>query len=387
MAFLETIFLIGVVLGLLCWFVKWKFTYWERHEIAFLPPKFPFGFITISRSKQQFSLRLASIYEKYRNQGPFVGLYFFIKPVILLTDLDMIRNVLIKDFSTFANRGTFVNEKDDPLSAHLFNLDHEQWRPLRNKLTPTFTSGKMKFMFPTIVNVANEFVNCLSEMIKTDNEVEMNDLLGRFTTDVIGTCAFGIECNSLKDPNAIFRQMGKKVFEQPKLGTLGRIIVTTLPGLAKKLGIRLHHKDVTDFFLNAVKETVAYREQNNVKRNDFMDLLINLKNNPATSEDVGLTIEEIAAQAFVFFLAGFETSSTTLTYCLYELALEHNKHIQDKARNEILTVLLKYNGELTYDAINEMIYVEQIIKGLFIFRYSSFSIHLIIIFFLFRFYL
>lgn len=362
---LDTIFLIGVVLGLLFWFIKWKFTYWQRNEIPFLPPKFPLGFIAIPRSKQQFSLRLASVYEKYRNQGPFVGLYFFIKPVILLTDVNMIRNVLIKDFSMFASRGVFVNEKADPLSAHLFNLDYEKWRPLRAKLTPTFTSGKMKFMFPTIVSVSNEFVNCLGGMIKTDNEVEMNDLLGRFTTDVIGTCAFGIECNSLKDPNATFRQMGKKVFDQPKLGSIGRIIVASFPALARMLGMRAHHKDVTDFFLNAVKETVAYREQNNIKRNDFMDLLINLKNNPATSEHGGLTIEEIAAQAFVFFLAGFETSSTTLTYCLYELGLEHNKHIQDKARNEIFTVLSKYNGELTYDAINEMVYIEQIINGLY----------------------
>lgn len=365
MAFLETIFLIGVVMGLLCWFIKWKFTYWQRHDITFLPPKFPFGFITIPQSKQPFSLRLASVYEKFRNQGPFVGLYFFIKPVILLTDVDMIRNVLIKDFSMFGTRGVFVNKKDDPLSAHLFNLDYEKWRPLRTKLTPTFTSGKMKFMFPTIVSVANEFVNCLNEMIKTDNEVEMNDLLGRFTTDVIGTCAFGIECNSLKVPNAMFRQMGKKVFDQPKLGPVGRIIIAIFPTIAKKLGMRLHHEDVTDFFMNAVKETVDYREKNNVKRKDFMDLLINLKNNPADSEHGGLTIEEIAAQAFVFFLAGFETSSTTLTYCLYELALEHNKPIQDKARNEISTVLSKYNGELTYDAINEMIYVEQIINGLY----------------------
>lgn len=182
---------------------------------------------------------------------------------------------------------------------------------------------------------------------------------------MIGTCAFGIECNSLKDPNAIFRRMGKKVFEQPKLGTFGRICAASMPALAKKLGLKAHHADVTEFFMNAVKETVTYREQNHVKRNDFMDLLINLKNNPGSGEHGGLTIEQIAAQAFVFFLAGFETSSTTLTYCLYELAFEHNKNIQDKARNEIFSVLSKYNGELTYDAINEMGYIEQIINGMY----------------------
>lgn len=93
-----------------------------------------------------------------------------------------------------------------------------------------------------------------------------------------------------------------------------------------------------------------------------MSLLIDLKN--AKNDTERLTINEIAAQAFVFFLAGFETSSTTLNYCLYELALEKHKHIQDKARKEISTILKKYNGELTYEAINEMTYIDQIVNGM-----------------------
>lgn len=256
--------------------------------------------------------------------------------------------------------GIFYNEKHDPLSAHLFNVDYEKWKPLRAKLTSTFTSGKMKLMFPTMVSVSNTFVDCMSNAIQTDSEVEIYEWLGRFTTDIIGTCAFGIDCNSLKDPQAKFREMGKKVFDQPKLSGLERLLVISFPNLAKKIGIRSHHNDVTEFFLNIVKETIEYRETNNVQRNDFMSLLIGLKNSKNEAEQ--LTFNEIAAQAFVFFLAGFETSSTTLTYALYELALNDNRHIQDKARNEITSVLAKYEGQLKYEALNEMTYIEQILN-------------------------
>lgn len=73
-----------------------------------------------------------------------------------------------------------------------------------------------------------------------------------------------------------------------------------------------------------------------------------------------LTMLEATAQAYVFFLAGFETSATTATYCLYELAVHQD--MQDKVRQEIDEVLKKH-GELTYNAINEMTYFHKVING------------------------
>lgn len=347
-------------------FVKRRYSYWSRRNIVYVEPKFPVGSFKFFGQKDHFSLQLGEIYQQYREKTSAVGLYFFFSPVLLVTDTELIRSILIKDFQHFQDRGTYYNEKHDPLSAHLFNVEYDRWKPLRSKLTPTFTSGKMKFMFSTVVAVADEFVNCIDTLVKTDNEMEIYDLLGRFTTDVIGTCAFGIECNSLKDPDAKFRQMGKKIFDQPRITRPQRVIITLYKDLARALGIVNTHDDVAEFFLGIVEETVKYRETNNVRRNDFMDLLIELKNNPVEegSNDLGnLTLNEIAAQAFVFFLAGFETSSTTLSFVLYELSLAHNKHIQDKARKEVQMVMEKHNNNLTYEVLSEMSYIEQIING------------------------
>jgi cytochrome P450 family 6 len=72
-------------------------------------------------------------------------------------------------------------------------------------------------------------------------------------------------------------------------------------------------------------------------------------------------MDVIAAQAFVFFIAGFETTSTTMTFCLYELA--RNPDIQERVRNEIDIVLDKHGRNITYEAISEMEYLDRVVSG------------------------
>ena len=96
-----------------------------------------------------------------------------------------------------------------------------------------------------------------------------------------------------------------------------------------------------------------------------MQLLINLKNKapPESGAHDGkpLTMNEIASQAIVFFAAGFETSSTLMTFALYELS--KNPNIQEKLRSEINEVLAKHQNNITYDSIQDIKYLTQVIDG------------------------
>lgn len=69
----------------------------------------------------------------------------------------------------------------------------------------------------------------------------------------------------------------------------------------------------------------------------------------------------LTAQAFVFFVAGFETSSSTMAHTLYELAQNHE--VQDKLRQEIRDAYSKNGGNLTYADIKGMRYLDKVFKG------------------------
>ncbi|XP_055852788.1 probable cytochrome P450 6a20 [Episyrphus balteatus] len=356
MVFIATLVcLLITAASLIFYFIKRRYNYWKDRGIPHDTPVFPYGNVKDYMTTRHGRYVMQEYYEKYKHSGPFAGMYFFITPVAFIVDLDLIKDILIKDFHNFSDRGMFTNDKDDPLSGHLFSLDGEKWRTMRNIVSPTFTSGKMKFMFPTIVTVCDELLDVVSKTIEIDPVVEIKDLLARFTTDVIGTCAFGIECNSLKDPNVEFRVFGVNAFTKTRHGKIVEGLIIGFPELAKKLRMRLVHDEIHDFFMKVVRDTVEYREKNSIKRNDFMDLMIDMKNSGA-----GLTVEQIAAQAFIFFVAGYETSSTTMGFALYELAL--NQEIQDKLRTEINSRYDQHNGQFKYEAMAEMPYMEKVIK-------------------------
>ncbi|XP_076666519.1 putative cytochrome P450 6a14 [Andrena cerasifolii] len=309
--------------------------------------------------KTSLAAFLQKIYEEYKNE-PMIGLFMGRRPILVLNDPDIIKDVLIKDFPKFADRGFNVFEKTEPLSIHLFNIESERWRPLRSKLSPIFTSGKLKNMFPLIVECSDHLKIYLDKLVAKGETVECRELTAKFTTDVIGTCAFGIDMNAMAEEDSEFRQMGRKIFEvSPE--TIFRLKMRQyLPRIYDLLGYIIPEKNFSPFFTKIVMDTINYRKQNDIFRPDFINMLIELQKHPDKLENIKLTDSLLTAQAFVFFAAGFETSSSAMSNALYELALNHE--VQDKLREEIAEYFAKNNGQLKYEDIKHLKYLDKVFK-------------------------
>ncbi|XP_050741160.1 cytochrome P450 6A1 isoform X2 [Drosophila biarmipes] len=342
--------LLSFVLG----YLRYKYSYWELRGVPQLKTPFLFGHFLQLQSVHLSEL-LQETYDAFKGTAKLAGIYVYLRPMAVVLDLDLVKSVLIKDFGQFVDRRSFHG---DVLTANLFNLQGEEWRALRTKLSPTFTSGKMKYTFGTVTTVAQQLGETFEELVGAQETIlELHDLMARYTTDVIGRCAFGTECNSLRDPQAEFRAVGRRLFKNSNKSIRWRVFKMTYLSSLAQLGlpVRIFHPQITDFFVRIVGETVELREREQIRRNDFMDLLLDLKKQ---ENGKGLTVEQLAAQVFVFFVAGFETSSSNLSYALFELA--KNQAVQEQLRQEIGEVLARH-GELTYEAMLEMPYLDQTI--------------------------
>jgi cytochrome P450 family 6 len=255
-----------------------SYTYWKKRNVPYIKPNFPFGNIAGTFfGRQNFGHAYEDFYKKLDGEK-YGGFYAFKNPKFIFRDPDIIKNILVKDFSSFYDRGMSLDEGIEPLIGHLFFLQGHKWRNLRFKLSPTFTSGKMKIMFETLVECGHELVSTLEKSARNEGMLEIKDILARYSTDVISSCAFGIHCNCLKNPKAEFRQWGRKIFDPSIRTTSTNFLLQTIPSLLNTFRLSLIDPKVSKYFRIMVEETVNYRENNNFKRNDFMQLLIQIKN-------------------------------------------------------------------------------------------------------------
>jgi cytochrome P450 family 6 len=200
-----------VLLITIYFFVKKQYSYWENIGIPHLKPKIPFGNLhSIVKNERSFGTAIYDIYKETKE--PFLGIYLFFKPAILVRDAELVKNILTRDFQHFHDRGVYCEPKSDPMSGNLFALPGEAWKSLRTRLTPAFTSGKLKGMFPIIQNVSDELVKLLKPMAAAEKTIDIRDLAGRYVIDCLASVAFGQEgVSTLQDPDHEFIATGKKL--------------------------------------------------------------------------------------------------------------------------------------------------------------------------------
>lgn len=201
--------------------------------------------------------------------------------------------------------------------------------------------------------------------------------------DTIASCAFGVDAQSFTNPNSKFVQYAVNIFKQDfRMGALAFLAVLPFGRkIMNAFGLSVFKITETEFFYEAVIASLKCRRETKSKRNDLIDMMLDAIKGELTEEqdpeadqyerDSKLNHKTekrdfdeiiIVATAIVILVAGYDTTGSTIAWACYYLA-KHSE-IQDKLREEIEDIVGDEDPghKFTYDEIQQMQYLDQVIS-------------------------
>lgn len=356
-----------IIVGLYV-YTTYKQSIFNRYGIPG-PKPMPFlGSLSEFARKGMFQMDLDNV-KKY---GTFFGSFLGNIPTVMISDPDMIKEIAVKQFSNFQDRTqSLAIPKFWRLALN--NATGGHWRLLRTTISPTFSSGKLKKMEPILHKCLDSFLEVLDRRVPENDVLDIEQLFGALTLDIICSSAFGVEVNSQKNPNDPFVQNAKQAMNFSLTSNPFFLINFLFPEskhLLKYISMPASKAEV--YIKETTRRVIEERKRNGGSQfNDLLQLLIDAHKDSPVQDDDGiegvqldgekkrpLTDDEILANSVMFMLAGSETTATALTWLAY--CLVTNLDVQKKLIAEIDNDLR--GRKPTYDTVFKLQYLDMVLS-------------------------
>ncbi|CAF3826502.1 unnamed protein product [Rotaria magnacalcarata] len=353
------------------------------------PPRFFFGHFKTLWSTKRYSKQLQQWTRKY---GSIYGLYEGTRPLYVVSDVEFLQEVFIKQFSSFHSRRILFLARMGPgTPENLFGAAGATWKRQQHIVNRTFSLSKMKIMLPAVNQCIETLMNKLATINENNHEFNIYDMYKLMTVDIIWRSGFDIESDMQNEIDNIYLKKSAEVVEL-NYDKLFVIQLSNVMPFLKSFLIKFSiyqlkliqtlgrifpfmtwfMEELAPFWIiNRAQEIVNYRKQHSSekKRIDLLQLMIDteapdekdkLENMEEEKEQKILHPDEITGNILIFMIAGYETTSTALAYCTYILAKKQD--IQQKLIAEIDAHLGQKDYEDNYDLVTNMSYIDMFIR-------------------------
>ncbi|CAH2069111.1 unnamed protein product, partial [Iphiclides podalirius] len=352
------LFLLSAVVLIILQYIAKDNNYWRKRNI---PEVYGIIWRFVLTGKKSFPEIYKDIYDGHPNDDN-IGVYVGNKPALLIRNLENLQAILLGDFKSFYSRGILRNETDLLADNLLLMDDYKRWRLMRHKMTPVFTSMKLKNMFYIMEQCARDFVKFVDENPLKVKEKPFTALY-TYTTASIAASVFGIDTNANSTMDSPFVDIAWRALEPSFANNLKLTISKAFPKLFQLMKLTAFG-DHEEFFA-VVKKVLEDRRAVHEKRHDFIDTCLELQQegvmqDPVTGYEMEPTDELMAAQAFFFFIAGADSSAHTMHFLLLELSA--NPDILQKLHKEIDAAFEKCSEAVTFNDIEELKYLDMVMN-------------------------
>lgn len=280
---------------------------WEEKKVPCLKRKLIFGNIYPTFTlKMSVGQMFESMYQ-IAGDTPYLGFYIFNKPALFIKDPAIIKHILVKDFNIFMHRNFDLDEKVDPTGpGNLFFNTSSRWKVIRTKISPIFTTSRIKYMYSLMSEVAEDLFKKISTERDANGVLQVAEVNAQYTTDIISSVVLGFKANCLANPDSEYRRIGKKAFELSKKRGFEVVSFWFTPSLANFLGFKSMPGQIVEMMANAFSEMVKYREENDIRRNDLVELLSQLQKEASSgnnNENSEYHLKRIAIRNIVVFFS------------------------------------------------------------------------------------
>ncbi|XP_036149720.1 cytochrome P450 6a2-like [Monomorium pharaonis] len=358
-----TIMLVSLILGALIafyFYLTQNYKYWQKRGVPCVDGALPgFGhMLSVTSTKTNLVDFCEKIYKDYKGRS-MVGFYDFTSPSLMILEPQLVKTVMQTNFSSFSENAIFFDPKLDSLIAHNpFFISGEKWQNNRKRLTNAFSSMRLKILLESVKKVCVEFENYIDKKLSNveKTEFELKTLFAKYTAQVVAAAGFGVNgyCFDDEQKGMSFTKIGKTLFEPSTKNTIMFALFFLMPSLNKIFKIRFVPEQIDRFIKTLVADLIEQGKKDKIRRNDFLHLMLELEQSANNKFD----IDVLAGHAFSFLVDGYETSSSTMSYIGFHLA--SHPEVQEKLREEVMTVLNRHGGEITYDGLREMTYMDQV---------------------------
>ncbi|KAH9640214.1 hypothetical protein HF086_008450 [Spodoptera exigua] len=306
---------------------------------------------------------MIELQQKYRS-SPYVGIWVFWRRGLVINDPELARKILVKDADVFRNR-MLASGKSDPMGAlNLFTVDDPLWTSIRRRLTSVFTGSKLRGW----QELYQAKVEDLIYRINSDNEkgivIELRPLFADYATDIIGESSFGIQCQSTRDSTGPLRLMTKEFEKYNHWRGMAWSSIFFLPEMVDIFRFSFWPKNTVAYFRKVFKAMVEERggfEKDIDGKRDLLDALLKMKID-AKKENQDMDLDILISNAMIFLQGGYDTSSSTLTYTVYELA--YNPKYQKILYDELVEAEKALDGKrFDAESLAKLPYLDAVIKG------------------------
>jgi len=240
---------------------------------------------------------------------------------------------------------------------HIVSASGEEWRRQRHVYNPVFNTTAYQRYYGAFVESVDKCVSKISQHVKDSSGADFNfcPVLSQFTIDLLGKSVFGYDFKAMDGRIDKYYEAYKHLFTL----TPSRILYFMMPWLD-----RVSFLPQTRKLLNSIDkldELFKHMLKNHqeVAPDGSKDIMYEMLAALKSSEDnVHLSERELMANMFVLFVAGHETTSTALSWVIYELA--KNPQIQQRVYQEIQEKL--GNNTPAFEDLNKLELVDNVLS-------------------------